>query len=88
MDYVSPSIQGSIQLRFRDVCDLAMIYNKAFFVLKWYINREKINPQMNYCFAFENKFGEVWWYASTSPGIDADAFKEKASPGYFDRNLV
>ena len=28
MDYGSLSNQGSIQLRFRRVCDLAMIYNK------------------------------------------------------------
>ena len=65
IDYVSPSLPGSTKLRFRGVCDLAMIYNKAFFLETYYIYCKQINPHMNQCFAFENKFGEAFKFDAT-----------------------
>ena len=44
MDYVSPSIQGNIQLRFKGALwpyDLAMIYNKAFLYKNFTFNAKR-----------------------------------------------
>ena len=76
MDYVSPSIQGSIQLRLV-LCDLAMIYNKAFvfwvflfvrlFLLKIVHLLQTDKPTSELMFSIQNliwRSFQIWCHAS------------------------
>ena len=40
--------------------DLTMIYDKASFVLKWYIYYKQIDPHINECLALKAKFRETF----------------------------
>ena len=47
MDYVSPSIQAAYNSGLGVLCELAMIYDKAFYVQKQYLYCKQMNPNMN-----------------------------------------